>query len=67
MQFECGESPGILRGISSVPHKSVMNLYNVMDELRFVIKQCDLFCIVLIFELQYNFIVVFNNRCIPIT
>jgi hypothetical protein len=27
--FECGENLGILRGIPSVPHNIVMNMYNV--------------------------------------
>ena len=30
MQTECGEYPGILRGIMSVPQNDVMDLNNVM-------------------------------------
>ena len=31
IQCECGEYPGILRGILSVPQNIVMNMNNVMN------------------------------------
>ena len=39
IQTKCGEYPGILRGILSVPHNIIMNLNNVrLATIRIIIK-----------------------------